>query len=123
MINYFFSSQFDVCPLILILDSHRNINIVKHLRKRCLRLIYNDKLSSYNKLLQKDGSFLIYHRINQNLATKMFKVKNGLSLKTVVSALLQKKTTKNQYNLRYQTANSFNMICVLRIRKYFISRT
>ena len=50
---------------------------------------------SYNKLLQKDGSFLIYHRLNQNLATKTFKVKNGLSLKTAISASLQKKNKRS----------------------------
>ena len=80
-----------------MLHSHRNNNIVKHLHKRCLRLIYNDKSSSSDELLQKGGSFFIYYRKNENLAAEMFKVKNDLSLETVTSTFLQ----KTQYNLRH----------------------
>ena len=45
LIFFFFSLQFNYCPPILMLHSRRNKNIVKHLHERCLRLIYNDKLS------------------------------------------------------------------------------
>ena len=39
-----------------MLHSRRNSNKIKHLHERCLRLTYYDKLSYYEKLLEKDGS-------------------------------------------------------------------
>ena len=35
---------------------------IKHLYERCLRLTYCDKNSSYEELLEKDGSVSIHHR-------------------------------------------------------------
>ena len=49
------------------------------LHERCLRIIYNDKQSSFTKLLDKDNSVSI-HIINiQRLATEMFRFYNGIS--------------------------------------------
>ena len=39
-----------------MLHSRQNSNKIKHLHERCLRLIYYDKLSYYEELLEKDGS-------------------------------------------------------------------
>ena len=81
-----------------MLHSCRNNNIVKDLRKRYLRLIYNDKLASYDQLLLKDGSVSMYYRNIQNLAIEMFKVKNYLSPEIVTGTFFQQAQT--QYNLR-----------------------
>ena len=62
LMNSFFNIQFNYCPLIWMLHSRRNNNIVRNLHKRCLRLIYNDKNSSYEELLTKEGSVSIHHR-------------------------------------------------------------
>ena len=43
LISSFFNAQFDYCPLVWMLHSRSNSNKIKHLHKRCLRLIYNDK--------------------------------------------------------------------------------
>ena len=43
---------------------------------KCLQLIYNDKHSSYEELLQKDGAVSIHHKNIKELAfesQKMFK--------------------------------------------------
>ena len=39
-----------------------NNNKIDRLHERCLRLIYNDKKSSFEDLLEKDGSVPIHHR-------------------------------------------------------------
>ena len=61
-----------------MLHSHKNNNKIKHLHERCLRLIYSDKKSSYENLLEKDNSVSIHHKNIQALAIEIFKVKNKL---------------------------------------------
>ena len=77
--NSFFNAQFNYCPLIWMLHSRSNNNKIKHLHERCLRLIYNDKRSSYDELLINNGAVSIHHRNIQRLAAEMFKVKNKIS--------------------------------------------
>ena len=55
------------------------ITIKSRLHERCLRIIYNDKRSSFNALLEKDGSVLINERDIKILATEMFKVSKNLA--------------------------------------------
>ena len=63
----------------------------------CLRTIYNDKQSSFNELLEKDGSVSIHERNLRVLASEMYKISNDLSM------LLMKDTfpmTRNPYILK-----------------------
>lgn len=46
-----------------------------HLHERCMWLIHNNKLSSYEKLLEKDESVSVHHRNIQSLATDIFQIK------------------------------------------------
>ena len=78
IMNSFFNTQFNYCPLIWMLHSRKNNNKIKPLHERCLRLIYSDKKSSYEKLLEKDGSVSRHHRNIQALAIEIFKVKHKL---------------------------------------------
>ena len=70
--NAFFNAHISYCPLIWMLHSRQNNNKIKHLHERCLRLIHNDKLSSYEELLEKDWSVSIHHKNIQSLAIEMF---------------------------------------------------
>ena len=49
------------------------------LHERCLRIIYNDKQSSFTELLNKDSSVSIHIRNIQSLIIEMFRFVNGLS--------------------------------------------
>ena len=58
-------------------ENHRKIN---RLHEWCyIRTIYNDKQSSFNELLEKDGSVSIHEGNLQVLATEIYKISNGLS--------------------------------------------
>ena len=77
--NSFFKTQFNYCSLIWMCHSRENNRKINRLHERCLRNIYNDKQSSFNELLEKDGSVSIHERNLQVLATEMYKISNGLS--------------------------------------------
>ena len=79
LMNAFFNSQFNYCPLIWMCHSRENNNKINKLHERCLIFIYNDKRSSINALLEKDGSVSIYERNSKILATGMFKVSRNLA--------------------------------------------
>ena len=49
-------------------------NKIIRLHERCLRLIYNDKCSSFEELLVKDKSVSIHHKNIHALAIEIFKV-------------------------------------------------
>ena len=54
-------------------------NKINHLHERYLRVICNDNISSFKKLLERDGSVPIHNRNLQILATEMFKVYNNIA--------------------------------------------
>ena len=76
LMNSFFNTQFQYCPLIWMLHSRCNNNKIKHLHERYLRLMYCTKASSYEELLEKDGSVSLHDSSIKNLAIEMYKVKN-----------------------------------------------
>ena len=73
--NSFFNAQFNYCPLVWMLHSRSNNNKIKHLHERCLRIVYQDKQSSYENLLVKDGAVSMHHRNIQALAIEVYKIK------------------------------------------------
>ena len=97
LMNAFFNAQFNYCPLIWMLYSRQNNNKVKHLHERYLRLINNDKLSSYEEVLEKDGLVSIHHKNIQGLAIEMFQIKHGQSPDIVSNIFTQ---TTQHYNFR-----------------------
>ena len=74
LLNSFFNSQFSYCPLIWMFYSCIMNNEINWLRERCMWLIYKDKTSSFEELLEQDKSILILTRNLQMLTTEMFKV-------------------------------------------------
>ena len=76
----------------------RNNAMINNLHERRLRLIYSDKKSSYESLLEKDGLVSICHRNIHTLAMKMYKVKSGYRSK-IFSNLFNQREIRH-YNLR-----------------------
>ena len=101
VVNAFFNSQFNYCPLIWMCHNRTYNNKINRLHERCLRIIYNDKRSSFEDLLEKDNSVSIHQKNLQALATEMFKVYTKISPE-IVQNIFQNKE-QGQYVLRNQT--------------------
>ena len=81
-----------------MLHSRENSKQIKYLHERCLRLIYSNKKSSYENMLENDNSVSLHHKNIQALAIEMFKVKHKLC--PDIASDIFKERTNNQYNLR-----------------------
>ena len=99
LMNAFFNSQFNYCPLIWMCHSRTMNNKINRLHERCLRIIYCDHLSSFNSLLQINNNVTIHHRNIQYLAIEMYKVYNRLSPLIVSEIFLRND------NAHYKTRN------------------
>ena len=74
IMNIFFSSQFDYCPLTWMFRNRSLNHKINRLHERCLRVVYNDSHSSYDGLLNLGNSASVHHRNLQILATENFRV-------------------------------------------------
>ena len=99
VMNAFFNSQFNHCPLIWMCHNRTTDRKINRLHERCLRIIYNDKQSSFKMLLEKDSSVSIHYRNIQCLATEMYNVSNGLSPPLVSNIFTEKNVILTIFDL------------------------
>ena len=78
LMNALFDSQFNNCPLIWMCHSRKRYHEINRLHEKCLRIIYNDRRSSYEELLSKDDSVFMHHKNLQKFVIEIYKVVNGL---------------------------------------------
>ena len=115
LMNSFFTSCFNYCPLTWMCHSLTMNNKINRLHERCLRIVHSDKTSSFEKLLEKDGSVTIHTRNLQTLATEMFKVYKNLS-PAIIADLFH--VRQNTYNLRHDSYFAIpNVKSVYHVRK------
>ena len=93
-------TQFNYCPLIWMCHRTYN-NKINRLHEKCLPLIYNDKRSSFESLLEKDNSVSIHHKNLEALAMEMLKLYTKTSPEIMQETFLVKE--QGNYNLRNQT--------------------
>ena len=98
LMKAFIESQFNYCPLIWMFHSRTLNNKINRIHERALRTVYSDYNSSFNELLDKDGSFTIHQRNVQSLAIEIYKYLHGLSPST--SSELFKVNETILYDLR-----------------------
>ena len=67
------------------------------MHKSALRLVYNDKSSSFRELLERDNSVTFHERNIQVLLIEIFKVKSGVALKIMTEIF---KFKDHSYDLR-----------------------
>ena len=108
--NAFFNCQFNYCPVIWIFHNQALNNKINRLHERCLHIVYNDKTSTFNELLEKDNSVSVYYRNIQALAIEMFIVANGMP-PAIINELFQLRE-QSHYNLRYTSNLSSHLFIV-----------
>ena len=62
-----------------MLHNRQNNKKINHLHEKCQRLVQNDKLSSYQELLENYGSVSVYQRNIQGLAIEILQIKHTQS--------------------------------------------
>ena len=75
----FIMSQSSYCPLVWMCHSRTLNNKINKLHERALRLVYDDRQSTFEELLNIDKSVTIHHRNLQVLATELYKVHHRLA--------------------------------------------
>ena len=76
----FFAALFNYSPLIWMIHNRTVLLTaeLKILHKRCLRLIYSNKTTSYEEVLKKDGPASLHYKNIQTLPAEISKIKNGM---------------------------------------------
>ena len=96
LMNSFFASQFNYCPLVWMCH-HRSVNNkINPLHERCLRIVYSDSVLSFENLLGKDRSVSVHIKNINTLAIEMFKVSNKLTVPLMNEIFVKR---NNAYNL------------------------
>ena len=94
-----FNAQFNYCTIIWMFHSRCLNNEINRLHERYLRVVYNDKISNFEKLLNKDNSVSIHHNSIHALAIEMYKVANDMS-PDIMNGVFKLRNTPH-YNLRH----------------------
>ena len=94
LINAFFNSQFNYCPLDCICHNRIKNRKINRLHEKFSHIIYNNKQSSFKKLLEKNSCVSIHDRSFQYLAVKLDNVSNWLSPPLTIDIF---KYRKNHY--------------------------
>ena len=92
--NSFFAHLYG-CIIVASLTKKK----INRLHERCLRIIYGDKQSSFEELLEKDSSVSIHERNIQILVTEMYKVSKGMSPPQITELFARR--NEHPYNLRH----------------------
>ena len=97
LMNSFFASQFNYCPLVWMCH-HRSVNNkINRLQERCLRIVYSDSVSSVEDLLDKDRSVSVHVKNIKTLGIEMLKISNKLTVPLMNEIFVKR---NNAYNLR-----------------------
>ena len=84
-------SQFNYCLLLQMFHSRTLDNKINHLHERCLYIVYSDRTSSLEKLLETDRTVSLHIRNLQILAIEFFKESKDLA-PTIFSEVFSKRS-------------------------------
>ena len=101
----FINSQFGYCPLVWMNHSRNLNNRINRIQERAMRIVYNDRKSTSEELLQKAKSVTVHSRNLQILATEMFKVRNGLAPEITNNVFQINPSVYNLRNSEFKTEN------------------
>ena len=107
LMNSFCKSQFSYCPLVWKCHSRTMNNKINHLHEDVIRVIYKDKISSFNELLERDRSIQIHNSNLQILSTEIFKVYNNIA-PAIFTEIFNKRNPN--YRLRHTSLFSIPLV-------------
>ena len=79
LMNSFFTSQFNYCPLVWMCHNRTINNKINRLHERCQRIVDNGNKSPFQELLDNDKDVTIHVKNVRALAAEMFKLSNNYS--------------------------------------------
>ena len=97
--NVFFKVQFIIVLPAWMFHNRLLNNKINRLHEQCLRIIYNDKHSHFEKLLVIDNFVSIHHNNIQTRAIEMYKVPNGMPPDVMNHIFKRRENT--HYSLRH----------------------
>ena len=97
LMKSFVESQLAYCPLVWMLCSRTLNTKIDKLQERALRILYDDDISTFEQLLEKDNSTTIHDRNIKLLAKEMYKVNHDI-FPNSLGIFLEKSSSR--YNLR-----------------------
>ena len=98
IVKAFILSQFSYCPLVWMCHSRTLNNKINKLHEMALRLVYDDKQSTCEELLNINKSITIQNRNLQVLATELYKVHYGLAPELMNDIFEKRDVTYNFIN-------------------------
>ena len=93
LINSYFYSNFNYCPLVWMFSSAKSLNKVESLQKRALRFLYED-VSSYEELLQKAGKKTIKVKRLRSISIEIYKSINNINPMYINEIFKLRKTSR-----------------------------
>ena len=91
----FVMSQFSYCPLVWMCHTITLNNKRNKLHERALRIVYDDRQSAFEELLNIEKSVTIYYRNLQVLATELYKVHHVLAPELMNDIFKERNITYN----------------------------
>ena len=93
-------SQFSYSPLVWMFCSQNANNPIDKIQQRSLRLITNDKTSTFEHLLQENNEITTHQRNLQVLMVEVFKIINGFAPPIMEDFFLFSENTHNIQNFQ-----------------------
>lgn len=97
--NAFVSSKFSHYPVIWMLHNRALNKKMTGFHEQCLRIMFNDKNSSFERLLENNKSISIHYGNIPTLVIQMYKVANSIFSK--IMNKIPKLRGKLLYHVRY----------------------
>ena len=100
LINSYFYSNFNHCPLVWMFSSAKSLNKVESLQKRALRFLYDNYDSSYESILKIAGKSTMNVNRLRSLCIEIFKTLNNINpafMNEIFELRKTNRAVRNQY--------------------------
>ena len=104
LMKSFIISQFNYCPLIWMYCQRNSNNLINRIDERALKIAYDDYVSDFHSLLEKDNSVTIHQKNIQLLTLEIYKTQKDLKSQIYEGSIFYKET-----QLSYEETTPLNI--------------